>query len=195
MKPKSTLNNCLSDNIVSNKLKSVFKNGKLIIQNVEESCPQCHGNDVIKYGYTNRTLKFYNKNHETFNLQRYKCNYYGKTFQTDFRSVVKDNANITNELKDHIVTQFQEAHARIRPIINSITKMGGNIFCKQSVHNILGEINHRIQKQFRNNSKIPKNNKVLDKALNIGCIMFLKYQFHIFFTYFNCIFLKERQFF
>lgn len=35
----------------------------------------------------------------------------GKTFQTDFRSVVKDNANITNELKDHIVTQFQEAHA------------------------------------------------------------------------------------
>ncbi|WP_289003353.1 hypothetical protein [uncultured Methanosphaera sp.] len=45
------------------------------------------------------------------NLQRYKCNYCGKTFQTDFRSVVKDNANITNELKDHIVTQFQEAHA------------------------------------------------------------------------------------
>lgn len=62
-------------------------------------------------GYTNRTLKFYNKNHETLNLQRYKCNYCGKTFQTDFRSVVKDNANITNELKDHIVTQFQEVHA------------------------------------------------------------------------------------
>lgn len=62
-------------------------------------------------GYTNRTLKFYNKNHETLNLQRYKCNYCGKTFQTDFRSVVKDNANITIELKDHIVTQFQEAHA------------------------------------------------------------------------------------
>lgn len=35
---------------ISNKLKSVFKNGKLIIQNVEESCSQCHGNDVIKYG-------------------------------------------------------------------------------------------------------------------------------------------------
>ena len=53
-----------------------------------------------------------------------------------------------------------------RSIINSITKMGGNIFCKQSVHNILSEINHRIQKKwFRNNSKIPKNNKVLDKAL------------------------------
>ena len=26
------------------------------------------------------------------------------------------------------------------------------------------KINHRIQKWFRNNSKIPKNNKVLDKA-------------------------------
>ncbi len=33
---------------ISNKLKSVFKNDKLIIQNVEESCSQCHGNDVIK---------------------------------------------------------------------------------------------------------------------------------------------------
>mgnify|MGYP001774679206 CR=1 FL=1 len=44
-----------------------------------------------------------------------------------------------------------------RSIINSITKMGGNILCKQSVHNILSEINHRIQKKwFRNNSKIPQ---------------------------------------
>ncbi len=53
-----------------------------------------------------------------------------------------------------------------RSIINSITKMGGNIFCKQSVHNILSEINHRIQKNGLGIvQRFPKNNKVLDKAL------------------------------
>ena len=73
--------------------------------------------------------------------------------------------------------------------------MGGNIFCKQSVHNILSEINHRIQKKwFRNNSKIPKNNKVLDKAYlntiqNIFKLCFIDLLLSLFLLKF--IFLKE----
>ena len=58
-------------------------------------------------GYTNRTLKFYNKNHETLNLQRYKCNYCGKIFKATYWPflISKASAKVACEgkLHNHII--------------------------------------------------------------------------------------------
>lgn len=77
-----------------------------------------------------------------------------------------------------------------RSIINSIIKMGGNILCKQSVHNILSEINHRMQKKwFRNNSKIPQKQQSFRQSpliLVVSCFeISFPYIFHIFKLHFS----------
>ena len=122
---------------LSNKLVWTYKKGKKILDNINRSCHHCYSPNTIKHGTTNRTLRFDDGTVETIFVQRRKCKHCGKTFQTDLKDVIDDNANITHKLKDTATVLYQEGHVRLRPIVNSITQLGKPPICPQTVQNIV----------------------------------------------------------
>ena len=116
-----------------------YKNGKAILQNVSHKCPHCNHSNTIKHGISSRLLRFFNKVAVRIPIQRYKCNHCNKTFQTDLKDIVNDNANITHNLKETVAVLYQEGRVKLRPIVNSIFEIGNNKLCHQTVQNIAEE--------------------------------------------------------
>lgn len=54
-------------------------------------CPDCYTKKVHKNGVNNRILYFYDKKKVNAEIQRYKCEKYGKNFYTNINDIVSEN--------------------------------------------------------------------------------------------------------
>lgn len=100
-------------------------------------CPHCGGNNVVKYGFTKRTLVFKKIGVTDVQVQRYKCNECGKTFQTDLSTLVDKNSNFTNELKEESKHFISDYLGSLKNVCKTFKKSFGINISHQTIENWL----------------------------------------------------------
>ena len=120
-----------------NSLFMLPKKGKMYIKPVVPVCYECGSRNVVKYGTYERKLIFLDIGEKICIIQKYKCKKCGHITYTDISSIVKDNANITHSIIEHIEYLYSYFNGSIHKIRNALKNKHNVEISYQSVENII----------------------------------------------------------
>jgi len=116
-------------------LKTWYKKEIFHIEMLNPVCPECFTKFVVKNGFKERKLIFYDKGVVETEIQAYKCNKCGKKFKTDVSEIVEDNSNFTHEFKEKCLELVGLFIGSVRNIAYKVQKDTGVTISQQTIEN------------------------------------------------------------
>ena len=132
---ENQLKSTQTDNKVSKTLNKWFKKNIFHIEMFEPNCPECFSKFVIKNGFQERKLYFYDKGVVKTEIQSYKCKKCGKKFNTDISEIVEENSNFTHDFKSKCLELVGLFFGSVRNIAYKVQKDTRVSVSQQTIEN------------------------------------------------------------
>jgi len=122
---KIELKELKTENKVNNLSKNILIRNKKSISHYSTKnpfCPSCKSRLVSKHSIHSRKLYFYDKGEVKVQMDRYKCDKCGKTFNTDLSSVVESNSNYTLDFIEKVLDLVGIFYGSLRSVAYKVKK-------------------------------------------------------------------------
>ena len=146
---ENELKSAQKDYNVSKTLYKWFKKNIFHIEMFKPFCPDCFSKFIIKNGFKERILYFYDKGVVKTEIQSYKCKKCGKKFNTDISEVVDDNSNFTHDFKSKCIELVGLFFGSVRNVAYKVKKDTGVNISQQTIENWILEYKNE-NKEFNN---------------------------------------------
>jgi transposase-like protein len=112
-----------------------YKKDVFHIEMIVPFCPECYSKNMIKNGFKERILYFYDKGVVESEIQAYKCKKCGKKFDTDISEIVGDNSNFTHDFKRKCLELVGLFFGSVRNVAYKLKEDTGISVSRQTVEN------------------------------------------------------------